>query len=215
LQFRRGLQKIIDEVETFDKFVNIKLNLKKCELFNFLGRSTNKITIRGEEKDYITDLKFVKYIGILINSRRKGKVKFAEANVQKILIEIDKSEFKDLAINQLLKTIKIMIFIRLNYLFANRFILKSRVKNINKRIRKLIYNFSEDKTISKSYIYALLNFSDLGIAETLIEMRTYRIHHVSRLLLKKEELFIMNEYRNLQNKKTSKFLSSSHLLKLS
>jgi hypothetical protein len=86
-----------------------------------------------------------------------------------------------------------MIIIQSNYLFTTRFILK--------RGRKLSPRELENQyTISKSYIYALLNFGGLGITETLIEMHTYRIHQISKLLLKKVELFITKKCKNYQVK---------------
>jgi hypothetical protein len=41
-----------------------------------------------------------------LSSKRIGKVKFAEAKIQKILIEIDRLEYSGLAINQILKVIR-------------------------------------------------------------------------------------------------------------
>jgi hypothetical protein len=84
----------------------------------------------------------------------------------------------------MLKIIRIMILIQLNYLFSNRYILNRQAEVIDRRIRWLIYNFTKDKTISKAYIYTPLEFCSLGIAEAKMEMQAYRIHHEARLLLK-------------------------------
>jgi hypothetical protein len=50
----------------------------------------------------------------------------------------------------------------------------------------LIYNLTRDNTISKAYIFTPIEFRGLGIAETKMEIYSYRIHHVARLLLKNE-----------------------------
>jgi hypothetical protein len=92
-----------------------------------------------------------------------------------------------------------MVLTQLNYLFSNGFILNRQDEVIDRRIRRLIYNFTKDKTISKAYIYAPLEFDGLGIAESKMEMPVYRIHHVVRLLLKNEEQRIMKEYYNIQS----------------
>jgi hypothetical protein len=60
-----------------------------------------------------------------------------------MLYEIERLEFSGLAINQMLKVIKIMIITQLNYLFSNGFILNRQVEVIDRRIRRLIYNFTE------------------------------------------------------------------------
>jgi hypothetical protein len=53
------------------------------------------------------------------------------------------------------------------------------------------------KTISKGYIYTHLEFGGLGIEEARMEMYTYRIYHIARLLLKKKGQRIIKEYYNL------------------
>jgi hypothetical protein len=45
-----GLQKLIDDADTFFKFVNIKLNPKKCEIFRTNSKTNQIIKIAGEEK---------------------------------------------------------------------------------------------------------------------------------------------------------------------
>jgi hypothetical protein len=87
----------------------------------------------------------------------------------------------------MLNVIRIMILTQLNYLFSNGFILNRQAEIIDKRIRRLIYNFTKDKTISKAYIYTLIEYDELGIAEAKMEMHAYRIHHVARLLLKNKD----------------------------
>jgi hypothetical protein len=117
-----------------------------------------------------------------------------------MLFEIDRLEYSDFAIDQMLKVIRIMILTQLNYLFSNGFILNRQAEVIDKRIRRLIYNFTKDKTISKDYIYTPLEYDGLGIAGAKMEMHAYRIHHEARLLLKNEGQRIMKEYCNLQGK---------------
>jgi hypothetical protein len=129
-----------------------------------------------------------------------------------MLYELDQLEYSGLAINQMLKVIRIMILIQMNYLFSNGFILNRQAEIIDKRIRRLIYNFTKDKTVSKAYIYTSLEYGGLGIAEAKMEMHAYRIYHVDRLLLKNEGQRIMKEYFNLQGEKISKFLSLSESL---
>jgi hypothetical protein len=90
--------------------------------------------------------------------------------------------------------------------------LNRQAEVIDKRIRRLIYNFMKDKTISKDYIYTPIEYGGLGIAEAKMEMHAYRIHHVTRLLLKNEGQRIMKEYCNLQGETIPKFLSLSVLL---
>jgi hypothetical protein len=68
----KSLQKIINEAEIFDKFVNIKLNIKKCEVFKFVGRSTNRITIRVEGKKLYHRLK-IRPISRNSNRHKKKK----------------------------------------------------------------------------------------------------------------------------------------------
>jgi hypothetical protein len=82
------LQKLINDTETFYKFVNIKLNPKKCGFSIYGCNSKKKITISGEKKDYVLNLYFVQYLEIPMGSMRIEKVRFAEAKVQKILKEI-------------------------------------------------------------------------------------------------------------------------------
>jgi hypothetical protein len=48
-----------------------------------------------------------------LDSKIIGKVKFAEAKIQKKLYEIDRLEYSGLAINQMLKVIRIMILTQL------------------------------------------------------------------------------------------------------
>jgi hypothetical protein len=69
-----------------------------------------------------------------LGSKRIGKIKFAEAKIQKMLYEIDRLEYSGLAINQMLKVIRIMILTQLNYLFSNRFILNKQAEVIDRRI---------------------------------------------------------------------------------
>jgi hypothetical protein len=114
-----------------------------------------------------------------------------------MLYEIDRLEYSGLAINQMLKVIRIMILAQLNYLFSNGFILNRQAEVIDRRIRRLIYNFTKDKTISKDYIYTPMEYGGLRTAEAKMEMHAYRIHHVARLLLKNEGQRIMKEYCNL------------------
>jgi hypothetical protein len=207
-----GLQKLIDDADTFFKFVSIKLNIKKCEIFRTNSKTNQIIKIAVENKEYFSELEYVKYLGVPLGSKRISKVKFAEAKIQKMLYEIDRLEYSGLAINQMLKIIRIMILTQPNYLFSNGFILNRQAEVIDKRIRRLIYNFTKDKTISKDYIYTPLEYGGLGIAEAKIEMHAYRIHHVARLLLKNEGQKIMKEYFNLQGETIPKFLSLSESL---
>jgi hypothetical protein len=51
------------------------------------------------------------------------------------------------------------------HLFSNGFILNRQAEVIDRGIRRLIYNFPKDKTISKAYIYTPLEYGVLGIAE--------------------------------------------------
>jgi hypothetical protein len=78
-----------------------------------------------------------------------SKVKFAEAIVQKMLYEIDRLEYSGLAINQMLKIIRIMILTQLNYFFSNRIILNRQAEVIDKRIRRLIYNSTKTNQFQK------------------------------------------------------------------
>jgi hypothetical protein len=89
---------------------------------------------------------------------------------------------------------------------------KDFIKDIDKRIRRLIYNFTKDKAISKAYIYTPLEYGGLGIAEAKKEIHAYRIDHVARLILKNEGQRTMNEYCNLQDETIPKFLSLSESL---
>jgi hypothetical protein len=133
-----GLQKLIDDSDTFFKFVNIKLNPKKCEIFRTNSKTNQVIKIAGEEKQYVSELEYVKYLGVPLGSKRIGKVKFAEAKIRKMLYEIDRLEYSGFAINQMLKVIRIMILTQLNYLFSNGFILNKQAEVIDKRIGRLI-----------------------------------------------------------------------------
>jgi hypothetical protein len=92
-------------------------------------------------------------MGVPLGLKRIEKVKFAEAKIQKMLYEIYILEYIGLSINQMLKVSRIMILTQLNYLFSNGFILNRQAEVIGKKIRRLIYNFTKDKTISKDYIY--------------------------------------------------------------
>jgi hypothetical protein len=110
-----GLQKLIDDADTFFKFVNIKLNPRKCKIFR-TNSKTNQVTkIVNIEKEYVSELEYIKYLMIPLGSKRIGKIKFAEAKIQKMLYEIGRLEFSGLAINQMLKVIRIMILTQLNY----------------------------------------------------------------------------------------------------
>jgi hypothetical protein len=191
------------------------LNPKKCEIFRTNSKTNQVIKIAGENKEYMSELEYVKYLGVPLGSRRIGKVKFAEAKIQKILYEKDILEYSGLAINQMLKVNRIIILTQLNYLFSNRFILNRQAEVIDKRIRRLIYNLAKDKTISKDYIYTPLEYGGLGIAEAKMEMHAYRIHQVARLLLKNEGQRIMKEYFNLQGETIPKFFSLSESLEQS
>jgi hypothetical protein len=51
-----GLQKLIDDADTFFKFVNIRLNPKKCEIFRTNSKTNQIIKIAGENKEYISEL---------------------------------------------------------------------------------------------------------------------------------------------------------------
>jgi hypothetical protein len=84
-----------------------------------------------------------------LGSKRIGKVKFAEAKIQKMLYEIDRLEYSGVAINQMLKVIRIMILSQPNYLFSNGFILNKQAEVIDKRIRRLIYNFTKTNQFQK------------------------------------------------------------------
>jgi hypothetical protein len=85
-----GLQKLIADAVTFFKFVDIKLNPKKCKIFRTNSKSNQIIKIAGENKEYVSELEYVKYLEIPLGSKRIGKVKFAEAKIQKMLCEIDR-----------------------------------------------------------------------------------------------------------------------------
>jgi hypothetical protein len=50
-----GLQKLIDDADTFFKFVNIKLNPKKCEIFRINSKSNLFIKIAGENREYVSE----------------------------------------------------------------------------------------------------------------------------------------------------------------
>jgi hypothetical protein len=73
------------------------------------------------EKEYVSDLEYVKYFDIPLGSKRIDKVKFAEANIQKMLYEIDRFEFNGFAINQMLIVIKILMLTQLNYFQTDSF----------------------------------------------------------------------------------------------
>jgi hypothetical protein len=51
-----GLQKLIDDVDTFFEFVNIKLNPKKCQIFRTNIKTNQIIKIAGESKEYVSEL---------------------------------------------------------------------------------------------------------------------------------------------------------------
>jgi hypothetical protein len=129
-----------------------------------------------------------------------------------MLYELDRLEFSGLAIKQMLKVIRIMILTQLNYQFSNGLMLNRQAEIIDKSIRRLIYNFTKDKTISKAYIYTPFEYGGLGIVEAKMEMHAYRINQVARLLLKNEGQRIMKEFFNLQGEKIPKFLSLSESL---
>jgi hypothetical protein len=78
------LEKLIDDVDIFFKFVNYKLNPKKCEIFRTNSKTNQIIKIAGENKEYVSELEYVKYQGVPLGSKRIGKVKFAEAKIQKM-----------------------------------------------------------------------------------------------------------------------------------
>jgi hypothetical protein len=59
-----GLQKLIDDADTFFKFVNTKLNPKKCEIFRTNSKTNQIIKIAGEAKEYVSELEYVKYLGV-------------------------------------------------------------------------------------------------------------------------------------------------------
>jgi hypothetical protein len=170
------------------------------------------IIIDEVKKDYLSDLEFVKYLGMSLGLKRIGKVKFAEDKIQKMLNEIDKLKFKELANKQMLKVIRIMILTQLNYIFSNGFIFKRQTEIIDKRIRKLIYNFIKDKTISKAYIYTPLNFGGLGVAEIKMEMHVYNRYHVVRLFLIKEGQRIMKNILTYRVKRSLNFYHYRSLL---
>jgi hypothetical protein len=112
----------------------------------------NKIKIVDEEKGYVSDLEFVQYLGVLWNSKRIGKIKFAEAKIQKMLYELDKLEFNDFVINQILIVIKIQFCLQHNYLFSNGFVIKKQTQTIDRRTRRLIYNFIKPKQF-QTYLF--------------------------------------------------------------
>jgi hypothetical protein len=104
------------------------LNPKKCEIFRTNSKTNQTIKIAGEDKEYVSELEYVKYLGVPLGSKRIGKVNFAEDKIQKMLYEIDRLEYSGLAINEMLKVIRIMILTQLNYLFSNGFILNRQAR---------------------------------------------------------------------------------------
>jgi hypothetical protein len=95
--------------------VNIKLNPKKCEIFRTNSKTNQIIKIAGVEKEHVSDFEYTKYLGVPLGSKRIDKIKFEEAQIQKMLYKIHRLEFSGLATNQMLKVIRIMILTQLNY----------------------------------------------------------------------------------------------------
>jgi hypothetical protein len=44
-----------------------------------------KINIDGVDKEYVANKSFIKYLGVLLGSRKVSKVKFTESKIQKVL----------------------------------------------------------------------------------------------------------------------------------
>jgi hypothetical protein len=105
-------------------------------------------------REYIAGKSFVKYLCILMDSRKIGKTKFIEAKIKRVLEELDKVEFSGFAINQIIRVIRCYILNKLYFMFANMNIPKVSLNVIDRKIRKVINQFICGQTIPKSYCYA-------------------------------------------------------------
>jgi hypothetical protein len=65
-----GLQQLIDDADTFFRFVHIKLNPNKCEIFRTNSKTYQIIRIAGENKEYVSKLEYVEYLGVPLGSKR-------------------------------------------------------------------------------------------------------------------------------------------------
>jgi hypothetical protein len=107
----KGLQSLVDDVDIFFTFLNIKLKSKKCKTFKIRSKKNEEIiTIGGERKEFIQDIDFIKYLGVPLSSKRIDKKKFIGAEMQKFFYRLNKLGFLGLAINQVLRTIRRFLY---------------------------------------------------------------------------------------------------------
>jgi hypothetical protein len=55
---------MIDDADIFYKFVTFKLNQKKCEIFRTSSKTHQITKIANEEKQYVSDFKYIKYLNV-------------------------------------------------------------------------------------------------------------------------------------------------------
>jgi hypothetical protein len=196
-----NLQKQINRAKKFFDFANIKLNPAKCEIMAINGSNNDEgIDIDGTLKSYMVKEDFIKYLGVLLGSRRISKKKFMDAKINKINEELDKLEFSGLAFNQMVKVIKCFFTNKLYYLFANMYVPEGVLNRLDIRIRKVVNVFIGVQTIQRSFIYANVRNGGLGILCMVNEYNAYKVNHVANLLSSEDGKKILGGCLNMTGK---------------
>jgi hypothetical protein len=89
-------------------------------------------------KEYVASNKFVKYLRVPMGSKRISKTKFLEGKVQIFFEELDKMEYSDLALNQIIRTIRCYILNKRYYVFANMDIPAKYLNVVDNRVRSVV-----------------------------------------------------------------------------
>jgi hypothetical protein len=123
-------------------------------------KGDRNIVINNIVKKYVSSNNSVKYLGISMESRRISKVNFIETKVMKVLEELNKAEYRGLALNKIIRIIRCYRLNKLYYVFANMDVPAKYLKSIEQKVRNDINRFIKGRCLQKSFIYPIVRDID-------------------------------------------------------
>jgi hypothetical protein len=191
---KEGMDSILETVGQFCKYANIQLNPKKCKSFYKCGRDDDegiapeRITIDGEELEYVKIDEVIEYLGTPIGARKNAKLNFAESKVENFRKYLRRIMQSGLKISQKINAIKTFIAPQLDFYLMNGQIRVSDLKELDVEVRRVINEALKGPRLPIDYYYT--SWKDGGASLVCLEERkeVMTITNLAHLLGSQDDL---------------------------
>ena len=164
-----GMRNLLDTTAAFMQKSLMSINPAKCVCASYMINKDRRrcsipsMQINGEDIKCLTLAESCRYLGSPLAANAKTRIKANEIHVTETEILLEKVLNSELAINQKLHAIKTFVIPHLDFRFLNTDMSRSRIKQLNKKIRGSIARMFRIKGLPKVNVHTSWRDGGLSI----------------------------------------------------